>query len=81
MGDVRSFNSINGPVKILRLRNVKEVVGLSKSTIYMRIAEGGFPAPINLGGRAVGWIESEVRSWLCSQVELSRPATSLHLVA
>src|ERR1035437_9495805 len=35
---------------ILRLPQVKERVGLSRSTIYARIAEGVFPGPINLAG-------------------------------
>ena len=46
--------------KILRLPNVKSRTGLSRSTIYLRVSEGSFPAPVSLGGRAVGWIEAEV---------------------
>lgn len=63
---------------ILRLPQVKAVVGLSKSTIYARIIEGSFPAPISLGSRAVGWIESEVQSWLRGQIAVSRPLTIQH---
>lgn len=57
---------------ILRLPVVKGRTGLSRSTIYLRIAEGSFPKPINLGSRAVGWLESEVDAWLASRVEVSR---------
>ena len=42
---------------ILRLPVVKARTGLSRSTIYQRVAEGDFPKPINLGARAVGWLE------------------------
>lgn len=59
---------------ILRLPTVKARTGLSRSTIYLRIAEGSFPRPISLGGRAVGWIESEIDDWLKEQIETSRKA-------
>ena len=45
---------------ILRLPAIKTSTGLSRSTIYLRIAEGVFPKPVSLGGRAVGWPANEV---------------------
>lgn len=59
---------------ILRLPSVKARTGLSRSTIYLRVAEGSFPAPVSLGGRAVGWIEAEVNDWLAKRIEASRKA-------
>ena len=38
---------------ILRLPAVKTSTGLSRSTIYLRIAEGIFPRPVSL--EAVPW--------------------------
>lgn len=64
---------------ILRLPTVKARTGLSRSTIYLRIAAGTFPRPIPLGGRAVGWLESEVEGWLSEQVDSSRNATRCDL--
>ena len=57
---------------ILRLPSVKAVTGLSRSTIYSRIAEGRFPAPIALGGRAIGWLESEIQRWIEERIQESR---------
>ena len=57
---------------ILRLPAVKTRTGLSRSTIYLRVAEGRFPKPISLGARAVGWVDAEVEAWLAGQIELSR---------
>jgi prophage regulatory protein len=57
---------------ILRLPAVKTRTGLSRSTIYLRVAEGRFPKPISLGARAVGWVDAEVETWLAGQIELSR---------
>jgi len=50
--------------KILRLPQVKSQTGLSRSTIYLRIKNKEFPESISLGGRAVGWLESDIQGWL-----------------
>jgi len=57
---------------ILRLPAVKARTGLSRSTIYLRVSEGTFPKPVGLGGRAVGWVESEIQRWLELQIASSR---------
>ncbi|RBP50763.1 helix-turn-helix transcriptional regulator [Arenicella xantha] len=58
--------------KILRLPDVREITGLSRSSIYLRIANSEFPKPISLGGRAVGWLESDIQNWLVERIEGSR---------
>lgn len=60
---------------ILRLPDVKTRTGLSRSTIYLRVKEGKFPAPISLGVRSVGWIDSEIQQWLEEKIEKSRLET------
>ena len=60
------------PTKVLRLPEVKARTGLSRSSIYLRISECQFPKPISLGGRAVGWLESEIEDWLEEKIVLSR---------
>jgi prophage regulatory protein len=52
------------PSSILRLPAVMQITGLSRSTIYLRIARGAFPRPVSLGARAVGWRENEIHGWL-----------------
>lgn len=59
---------------ILRLPAVRARTGLSRSTIYLRVSESTFPKPVSLGGRAVGWIESEIQQWLEHRIEASRNA-------
>ena len=59
-------------LSILRLPAVKSRTGLSRSTIYLRVAQGDFPKPVSLGGRAVGWVEAEIQGWLERRVEASR---------
>ena len=50
--------------QVLRLRDVKSRTGKSTSGIYADMAAGRFPKPIPLGERAVGWLESEIDSWI-----------------
>jgi prophage regulatory protein len=57
---------------ILRLPAVKSRTGLSRSTIYLHVSQGTFPAPILLGARSVGWLESEVIEWISKKIDLSR---------
>jgi len=45
---------------ILRIPAVKSESGLSRSTIYLRIAQGLWTKPVSLGARAVGWPSDEV---------------------
>jgi len=46
--------------RILRKSEVINCTGLPKSTLYLRISQGLFTKPIDLGGRIVGWPESEI---------------------
>lgn len=45
---------------IYRLPEVKSQSGYSRSTIYLRIAQGLWTKPVNLGARCVGWPANEV---------------------
>jgi prophage regulatory protein len=56
---------------ILRLPAVKAAIGLSRSSIYLRIADRTFPKPISLGARAVGWLQSDIDDWLRQRIECS----------
>ena len=55
--------------KILRLSDVKNITGLSRSTIYAEMAKGNFPKQIQLtGARSVGWYASAINQWIESRV-------------
>jgi prophage regulatory protein len=57
---------------ILRLPEVIKRTGLSRSSIYLRVANKEFPAPLSLGGRAVGWLEQNVDEWIVARIEQSK---------
>jgi prophage regulatory protein len=50
--------------KIIRLPEVKNKTGLSRSSIYLRMSKREFPQSISLGSRAVGWLEEDIEQWL-----------------
>lgn len=54
--------------KILRLPAVKSESGHSRSTIYLRIAQGLWTKPVSLGGRSVGWPASEISILLAARI-------------
>ena len=62
--------------KLLRLAEVQRRVPYSRSTIYLKISSGDFPPPINLGARAVAWLESDIDEWIASRIGKARKAVS-----
>jgi len=58
---------------ILRRRHVEQRTGLSRSTLYQYMKDGAFPKPVQLGLRAVGWLESDISKWIAARVKVGRP--------
>ena len=48
----------------LRMADVTRLTALSRATLYRRMAQGKFPAPVHLGGRACGWTPSALQAWI-----------------
>ena len=76
------MHSPNQPIrKILRLKQVIERTGLSRSTIYDRINpkskrfDSSFPQSIKLNANAtsstgaVGWLESSIDEWIAQRFQ------------
>jgi prophage regulatory protein len=54
-------------MKVLRIAQVTNDLGLSRSSVYSLMKEGAFPKPISLGARSVGWLDFEIFNWLESR--------------
>jgi prophage regulatory protein len=58
--------------RMIRWPEVHDRVGYCRTNIYYLIQSGDFPAPIKLGSRAVGWLESDIEDWINSRIKNSR---------
>ena len=56
------------PDRIIRLKTVLSRTGLSRSTIYRKIAEGTFPAQLKISTNGSGWHESDINRWVADPV-------------
>lgn len=61
-------------IRLLRRREVEQLLGLSRSCIYDKMLSSSprydptFPVPIRIGSHAVAWIYGELERWLSSRV-------------
>lgn len=52
------------PDKIIRSKEVQEMTGLSRTTIWRLEREGKFPARVPLTASNVGWRQADVQDWI-----------------
>lgn len=50
--------------ELINRRRVEAITGLSRSTIYSKLAAGTFPKPLKVGMRAVRWRKSSIVEWM-----------------
>ena len=53
---------------IIRMKEVMAKAGIARTNLWRQVKDGQFPAPVSLGARAVGWVESEVDAWIESKI-------------
>jgi len=58
-------------MRLLRLQQVRDLTGLSRSSIY---AAPDFPKPIKISARSVAWIEAEICEWISARIALRESA-------
>jgi prophage regulatory protein len=56
---------------LLRIKQVQQRTGLSKSYIYQLCSQDQFPKSIQIvaGGSSVAWVESEILEWIDSRIK------------
>ena len=50
-------------MQLLKLTDVTRATSLGRSTIYRRISEGTFPAPLRLSEGCVRWDLQDLEAW------------------
>jgi prophage regulatory protein len=72
-----SFNELKRKtdMQVARLPAVEAKTGIKKTKIYKLMREGKFPPCIKLGGgRAVGWLETDLNEWIQHQIDVTASA-------
>ncbi len=59
-------------MKILRINEVTNLTGLSKSSIYKQVRQNQFPQSIKLTARATGWDSREVEKWITNKINQNK---------
>jgi len=59
----RDYSSLPAEA-VLRLPDVLALVGLSRASVYAKVAEHRFPSPIKLTAHASGWRMGDILAWL-----------------
>ncbi|MBF4257193.1 AlpA family transcriptional regulator [Vibrio anguillarum] len=70
-----NLGGVNMPennIRLIRFREVLTMTGLSRSSLYRFIEENQFPTQVQLGGRAVAWVEGEVQEWIAQRISNHR---------
>ncbi len=57
---------MSNPDRIIRLKTVLARTGLSRSTLYRKIADGTFPRQVPISVHGAGWHESAVNRWVAN---------------
>lgn len=66
--------TIPGTCRLMRIREVLKLCGLSRTTLYREIKLHTFPAQVKLSARSVGWLQDDVMQWLDARVAQRGPA-------
>jgi len=57
-----------GDERLIRMRELRTLVGLGRSTIHRLVAADRFPPPIHpFGNRIAAWRYSEVAAWIAER--------------
>ncbi|MCL7939152.1 AlpA family transcriptional regulator [Halomonas sp. ATCH28] len=57
---------------LIKRREVLARTALANSTLYRLMGAGEFPQSIQIGPRAVAWVEEEVDAWIEARIEAAR---------
>ena len=58
--------------ELMKLNEVMAAVPYSRASIYRLMSEGKFPKPINLGGRSVFWVRTQIQDFIREQIEKAK---------
>lgn len=67
--------------RFIRIAEVKEITGKSRSAIYADMADGTFPQSILIGARSVAWAESDIAAWVKAKIDTANQISKMKMAA
>lgn len=61
------MNATEQPPRLLRLPQVLDLTGLSRTAVYAEMERGAFPRQVRLTERTSAWREAEIYDWIKSR--------------
>ena len=61
----------SGTGRLLSWSQLRQLVPLSRTTIWRGVRDGWFPAPIKISSGRVAWLEAEILDWISNQQRVS----------
>ena len=49
---------------VIRIQELMQITGVSRSSIWRWVKSGDLPPPIALGPNCIGWLSAEIYKWL-----------------
>ena len=68
----------NTQIHLLRMPEVIQRTGLSRSTIYALVAEGKFPRQIKVSENTAAWLGHEIEAYLIARIAERDQEISVH---
>ena len=59
-------------MRLIRMKEVRHLTGLSRPSVYRLMKDGTFPNSIDLGERSVAWVDDEVHEWVDQKIHNAR---------
>ena len=60
------------PQSLLKLRDVVQLTGLSRTTIYNLLAENKFPKRIQITKQRIAFLSTEIEKWISETAKVGR---------
>lgn len=64
-----TLSSPHHGARLIRLPEVLSICGLARSTVYLYIQRGEFPAPVKITKQASAWSFDEVQAWVADRLQ------------
>lgn len=65
----QNHSNTEHPNRLIRLKEVIHISGLSRASIYSFMEEGTFPQSVSLGARAIGWRYQDIQNWILEKIQ------------